>query len=29
MEFGRYRKTAYVNFIIIAINVAAFLYLET
>lgn len=29
MEFGRYRKTAYVNSIIIAINVAVFLYLET
>lgn len=29
MEFGRYRKTAYVNFIIIAVNVAVFLYLET
>ena len=29
MEFRRYRKAAYVNFIIIAINVAVFLYLET
>lgn len=29
MEFGGYRKTAYVNLAIIAVNVAFFLYLET
>ncbi len=29
MEFGKYRKTAYVNFIIIVVNVVVFLYLET
>ncbi len=29
MELGRYRKTAYVNFAIIAANIIVFLYLET